>query len=171
MLTICFILNTVDSNSTRLNCTGAFICRFFPVNMNYSTRGWDGKSLPAMQEIQIQPWVRKGLWRREWLPTPGFLRGEFHGQRSLAGHSPWGWKESDMAEQLTLSHYPQLVESMDLEPWSWRASYKIIHRFLTAWRASTYPPRFKYTWKWLPLDFWFCHSAHTVSPKALTTKF
>ena len=34
--------------------------------------------------------------RREWLPTPVFLPGEFHGQRSLAGYSPWGRKESDM---------------------------------------------------------------------------
>ena len=31
---------------------------------------------------------------REWQPTPGFLPGEFHGQRSLAGYSPWGHKES-----------------------------------------------------------------------------
>ena len=28
-------------------------------------------------------------WRREWLPTPVFLPGEFHGQKSLAGYSPW----------------------------------------------------------------------------------
>ena len=34
-------------------------------------------------------------WRREWQPTPVFLPGEFHGQRSLAGYSPWGCKESD----------------------------------------------------------------------------
>ena len=33
-------------------------------------------------------------------PTPVFLPGEFHGQRSLAGYSPWGLKESDMTEQL-----------------------------------------------------------------------
>jgi len=31
------------------------------------------------------------------------LPGEFHGQRSLVGYSPWGCKESDMTEQLTLS--------------------------------------------------------------------
>ena len=36
--------------------------------------------------------------RREWLPTPIFLPGESHGQRSLAGYSPWGRKESAMAE-------------------------------------------------------------------------
>ena len=34
----------------------------------------------------------------EWQPTPVFLHGESHGQRSLAGHSPWGCKESVMTE-------------------------------------------------------------------------
>ena len=38
--------------------------------------------------------------RRAWQPTPAFLPGEFHGQRSLAGYSPWGPEESDMTEQL-----------------------------------------------------------------------
>ena len=42
-------------------------------------------------------------WRRAWLPTPIFLPGEFHGQRSLAGYSPWGHRELDITEQLTLS--------------------------------------------------------------------
>ena len=39
---------------------------------------------------------------KEWLPTPVFLPGEFHVQRSLVGYSPWGHKESDMTKQLTL---------------------------------------------------------------------
>ena len=33
-------------------------------------------------------------WRRKWQSTPEFLPGEFHGQGSLMGHSPWGHKES-----------------------------------------------------------------------------
>ena len=37
-------------------------------------------------------------WRRKWQPTPVFLPGESHGQRSLAGHGPWGHRESDMTE-------------------------------------------------------------------------
>ena len=36
-------------------------------------------------------------WRRKWQPAPGFLRGKFPGQRSLAGYSPWSRKESDRA--------------------------------------------------------------------------
>ena len=48
------------------------------------------------------PWVGKIPWRGEWLPTPVFLPGEFHGQRNLAGYSPWGLKECDPTEQITL---------------------------------------------------------------------
>ena len=40
---------------------------------------------------------------REWLSAPVFWSGEFHGQRSLTGYSPWSHKELDMIEQLTLS--------------------------------------------------------------------
>ena len=36
--------------------------------------------------------VRKIPWRRKWQPTPVFLPGESHGQRSLEGSSPWGCK-------------------------------------------------------------------------------
>ena len=41
------------------------------------------KDLLTMQEIQVQSLGREDPWRREWLPTPVFLPGEFHGQRSL----------------------------------------------------------------------------------------
>ena len=37
-------------------------------------------------------------WRRKWQPTPVFSPGEFHGQRSLAGYSPWDHKELDTTE-------------------------------------------------------------------------
>ena len=47
--------------------------------------------------------VRKIPWRRPWPPTPGFLPGEFHGQRSLAGYSPCSCKELGMTEWLTLT--------------------------------------------------------------------
>ena len=47
--------------------------------------------------------LEKIPWRRECLPTQVFSPGEFHGQKSLAGYSPWGLKELDTAEQLTLS--------------------------------------------------------------------
>ena len=40
-------------------------------------------------------------WRRKWQPTPVFLPGEFHGQRSLAGYSPWNRRELDLNERLS----------------------------------------------------------------------
>ena len=65
--------------------------------------GSDGKESSCNAGDWLDPWVRKILWQREWQPTPVFLSGEFHGQRSLAGYGPWGCKESDTTEQLTFS--------------------------------------------------------------------
>ena len=53
--------------------------------------------------MQVQFWVQKIPWRREWLLTPVSLPGESHGQRSLVGYSPRGRKESDMTERLHFS--------------------------------------------------------------------
>ena len=53
----------------------------------------------------FDPWVEKGM-RRAWQPTPVFLPGESHGQRSLAGYSPWGRKESDTSEWWSGSSNP-----------------------------------------------------------------
>ena len=43
-------------------------------------------------------------WRRAWQPTPVFLPGEPHGERSLAGCSLWGCKESDATEATECTH-------------------------------------------------------------------
>ena len=51
----------------------------------------------------FDPWVKRIPQRREWQPTPIFLPGESHGQRSLVGYRPWSCKESDTTEWLTLS--------------------------------------------------------------------
>ena len=54
-----------------------------------------GKNLPSVQETWVRlfgSWVGKIPWKRKWQPTPVFLPGESHGQRSLAGYSPWGHK-------------------------------------------------------------------------------
>ena len=54
-----------------------------------------------MQEMQ-ETWVWSLGWEdlleKEWQPTPVLLPGKLHGQRSLAGYSPWGLKESDTTE-------------------------------------------------------------------------
>ena len=56
------------------------------------------KNLPVMQKTGFNPCVEKIPWRRDWLPTPVFWPGEFHGL-----YSPWGCKVLDTTEQLSLS--------------------------------------------------------------------
>ena len=46
----------------------------------------------------FNPRVRKTPWRKAWQPTPVFLSGEAHGQRSLVGCSPWALAELDATE-------------------------------------------------------------------------
>ena len=80
-----------DKNSYR----ALFIAVGFP-------DGTAEKTTP-MQETKrlgFDPWVGKILRRRNWQPAPVFLPQKFHGQRSLAGYSPQGLKESDMTEEL-----------------------------------------------------------------------
>ena len=48
------------------------------------------------------PWVGNIPWRRKWQPTPVFLPGKSHGQRSLAGYSPWGCQKLDTTEPLSM---------------------------------------------------------------------
>ena len=57
------------------------------------------KGFPGGSEVRVHlqcrrsgfdPWGGKIPWRREWQPTPVFLPGKLHGQRTLAGYSPWG---------------------------------------------------------------------------------
>ena len=45
------------------------------------------------RRAKFDPWVRKIPWRSKWQPTPVFLPGKSHGQRSLVGYSPRGLKE------------------------------------------------------------------------------
>ena len=61
----------------------------------------------------FSPWVQKILWTRKWQTIPVFLPGEFHGQRSLPGYSPWGCKESDnWWRPLLLKSNPESIEKV-----------------------------------------------------------
>ena len=57
------------------------------------------KTPPWMMEV----WVGKTFWRRAWQPTPVFLLGKSHGQRSLAGYCSWGPKKWDMTKATQFS--------------------------------------------------------------------
>ena len=58
------------------------------------------KNPPAKQEGRFDPWVRKIPWSRRWPPTPVFMTGKPHGERSVVGYSPQGCKDSDMTEHV-----------------------------------------------------------------------
>ena len=77
------------------------------INSVHFSIGSDSKGICLQcRRPVLDPWVGKIPWRREWQSTPVFLPGEFHGQRSLAGYSPQGCKESDTTEQLTNTFTP-----------------------------------------------------------------
>ena len=65
----------------------------------YLSLGFPGdsvvKNLPAVQEMQVLSLSREVPQEKEMAPTPVFLPGKAHGQRSLVSYSPWGCKESD----------------------------------------------------------------------------
>ena len=62
------------------------------------------KHLSAMQETQVPSLDLEDPCSRGMATTPVFLAGEFHGQRSLVGYSPWGCKKLDTTEKLTHAH-------------------------------------------------------------------
>ena len=74
------------------------ITQYLDVDTEFSLVAQMAKSLPVMQETCVQSLGQEDPLRREWQPTPVFLPGKFHGQRSLVGCSPRGCKESDVAE-------------------------------------------------------------------------
>ena len=73
----------------------AFLREIFPV-------GASGKELACQcrrcKRCGFNPYVGKILYMRAWQPTPEFLPGKFHGQKSLAGCSAWSCKGSDTTE-------------------------------------------------------------------------
>ena len=77
------------------------------------------KNPHAVWETWVRSWVGKIPWTRERLPPPVVWPGEFNGQRSLAGYSPWGRKELDMTERLSLFTFPHLqVGTMNQLPFT-----------------------------------------------------
>ena len=65
------------------------------------------KNLPAiriLRKLEFNPWAWEIPWRGDWQPTLVFLPGEFHGQRSLVGYSPYDCKELDTTEATERTH-------------------------------------------------------------------
>ena len=69
---------------------------FYTFFLNQDPRRLSGKeSACQCRRLGFSPWLRKIPWKSEWGPIPVFLPGESHGQRNLAGYSPWGHEELD----------------------------------------------------------------------------
>ena len=58
---------------------------------------------PALWETGVRSLgFGKIPWKRARQPTPVFLPGESHGQSSMVGYGPWGFKELDKTERLSI---------------------------------------------------------------------
>ena len=85
-------------------CTSTFLG---PAHGEVGSPGGSSDKEPACwcrrpKNLGFSPWVGKIPWRRARQPTRVFFPGESQGQRSLEGYSPWGRKESDRTEQLSV---------------------------------------------------------------------
>ena len=89
----------VNRDGASLTCLTDIYC----VSIIFLLLRWlSGKeSTCQCRRLGFDPWVRKIPWRRKWQSTPVFFSGKSHGQRSLAGYSPWGHKELDTTQQLS----------------------------------------------------------------------
>ena len=70
---------------------------FFSLFISMGLSRWLSGKESACQcsRLRFHPWVGKIPWSRRGQPTPVFLPGKFHGQRSLAGYNSWGSKVVD----------------------------------------------------------------------------
>ena len=89
-------------------CSLAASCSELPFKRTQVNEGFPGGTKGKESACQYKrcykrcgfdPWVWKIPRSRKWQPIPVFLPGKSHGQRSLAGYSSWGHKESDITKQ------------------------------------------------------------------------
>ena len=95
---------------------------------------------------------RKIPWRRKWQPTPVFLPGESHGQRSLAGYSPRGCKGSDTTEWLSTHTHASLKKSSS-KTWNYYYyNWNLAMIFLMLWNSSSDFPQLFYAFLFVCLN-------------------
>ena len=86
------------------------------------------KNLLAMQETWVLSLSGEDPLEKGMQPTQVFFPGEFHGQRSLVGYSPWGHKELDTTERLSTQHNVDVISGYAVD---------CIQSFFT-WRSSSF---------------------------------
>ena len=98
----CWELLTIRGNKKLSNFQSVYLVLKLP--------WWLRQKKKRCGKLGLDPSVRKIPWRREWQPTPVFLLGISHGQRSLVVYSSWSCKELDMTE-VTNTLKPPAVNS------------------------------------------------------------
>ena len=113
---------------------------------------WEGIPLQC-RRCRFHAWFRKSLWRRKWQPTPIFLPGKSRGQRSLSGYNPWGCKESDTPEWLSMCIIPYLDKKMSLGYYNLCKLCPYFHvRVLQGKKKkSTFSTKLNLSW----IEYWF----------------
>ena len=139
LLSACFITRCVGELwRSHSSCLVNIRSEFFLVDCGFSspTKGISiflvtqmVKNPPAMQ-MWVLSLGEEDPRRGNWQPTPVFLPGKSHGQRSLAGYRPWGCKESDTTEWLMLS--PIFISRLLLKPET-PTSIKLVLSFSDLW--------------------------------------
>ena len=139
------------------------------------------------KRLGFDPQAGKIPWRRAWQPTPGFLPGESLGQRSLVGYSPWGHKESDTTERLSMqactpiqqysiSKTLQEIKRCDVCN-HWIKALSLLRSYLDycrgtrdqtaniCWiikKSKRVPRKYLLLLYWLHQSLWLCRSQQTV---------
>ena len=120
-----------DWNSWKILICRTIMCQGLP-------RRLSGKEFTChykrCKRLSFGPWVRKIPWRRKWQPTPVFLPGKSHGQRSLVGYSPWGHKESDTTEWAP-AHYVSSPLLSNRNPLMLKPKFQYFGHLM--WRADS----------------------------------
>ena len=106
--------------------------------------GSDSKESMCDAADQVRSLSWKDPWRREWLPTPIFLSGKPHGQRSLAGQrnslqGSWSCRELDVTERLTCTHTSPTVSTIH-QIWVWASTLPQIFSTIFTLRFSDHYP-------------------------------
>ena len=104
-----------------LSDTTAWLSIYFKFGLSWWLSGKE--STCQCWRCRFDPWVSKIPWRRKWQPIPVFLPGKYRGQRSLAGYSPWGLKES--RHDLATKQEQQLKVCKNVF-WTWPSIWKVL---------------------------------------------
>ena len=120
-------LNTLESADIMLWGTHALIYFYFIKKIYWCTVDWPTYQFRRHKRWGFSSWVGKIPWRRKWQPLQYACLGNPRGQRSLAGYSPRGHRESDMTQRLKTHTY--------MGDWQCCVTF----RCTTKWFTRTYP--------------------------------